>query len=114
MRRCGSPALTAGVQEWLDLNDLIQTHGKHWLWRTWWFIPPIDRATWLWLRIFTRIARPDMNVEFRERADWFEKEGTGVILRHHRVLKPGWAASWSARTRPGGSPRRIWSRAGCG
>ncbi len=78
----------SGVHEWLDINDLIQTHGKHWLWPDM-VVYTADRPRDLALVAdFTRIARPDMNVEFRERADWFEKEGTGLILRHHRVLKP--------------------------
>ncbi|MCL2679312.1 MAG: hypothetical protein FWF18_03380 [Dehalococcoidia bacterium] len=48
----------------------------------------------------SRIARPDLNVEIMDEADWYEKGKMADVLRRHRVMQPRYGSYVICREEP--------------
>jgi hypothetical protein len=75
-------------QEWFKTEDIIREFGPHWLWPDMVLYSADDLQDLVLVADKTRIARPDVIVEFREEPRWIENEGLEKISRHHAILKP--------------------------
>lgn len=75
-------------REWYGMSNITGEFGRGKLW------PDLAIYTseyWKELVVVadsSRMAQPDIIVEFREEEGWYEKEGLELVKRHYNVLKP--------------------------
>ena len=75
-------------RKWYEMSDIVGEFGRGKLW------PDLavytgDRSNELVvIADNSRMAQPDIIVEFRQEKGWYEKEGLEPVRRHYDVLKP--------------------------
>ncbi|MDO8716517.1 MAG: hypothetical protein Q7J73_06895 [Dehalococcoidales bacterium] len=75
-------------RKWYEISDIKREFGRGKLWP--------DLAIYIgehWKDLvvaadYSRMAQPDIIVEFRIDKDWYEKEGLETVKRHNNILKP--------------------------
>ena len=75
-------------RKWYGMSNITGEFGRNKLWPN---MAIYISEYWKELVVVadcSRMAQPDIIVEFREDSDWYEKEGLETVKRHYNILKP--------------------------
>jgi hypothetical protein len=75
-------------QQWLDIPPELYKRDKVWLWPDMVLHTAKNVRDLKLIADYSRVAKPDLNIEFRETSDWYTKEGLEDVLIHAETLKP--------------------------